>query len=195
MTETAEPLVAPSRFPASNVSRVGRALASFLAIGSVLAAGLTLAWYLQFVFAGPSASLYVEKIGPGAKLIPAGQLNFDGESFSCGALPTVLQPGFQDYGAAYFGFIILNPERFSTLPVTLKRFAFSHECGHQFVGYSETAADCYAVGRGLRDGWLGRESLEEICSFFVKSKGSVFHLPGPLRCSAIRECYKNRGGP
>jgi hypothetical protein len=155
--------------------------------------GLVASWYLRFVFAGPTPSIYAARIGAAAKFVAHGELAFDGERFSCGHYPTVLNPAFSDYGAAYFGFIVLNPGRFASLPVSVKRFAYAHECGHQYVGYSEVDADCYAVRSGAAHGWLGAASLEEICAFFSRSKGSSLHLPGPQRCLAIRDCYRRQG--
>lgn len=169
-----------------------RGLIATAAIGLVICAGLAASWYLRFMFAGPTPAEYAAKAGPATRIVPAGQLSFDGESFVCAGYPALLNAGFPDYGAAYFGFIILNPDRFQTLPISLKRFAYAHECGHQYVGYSEAAADCYAVKSGLARGWLDANSLQEICAFFSKSKGTALHLPGPQRCAAIRACYRDR---
>ncbi len=169
------------------VTAAAKAIAVF---GLICGAGLVSAWYLTFIAAGPSPALYAAHIGPQSRLVRPGELVFDGQHFGCGDHPTVLFPGFPDYGAAFFGFILLNPDRFAELPLSVKRFAYAHECGHQFVGYSETGADCYAVKRGLREGWLDPESLQEVCAFFSRSKGTPFHLPGPQRCAAIRACYR-----
>jgi hypothetical protein len=173
---------------ASGLGKMRHFLKVIAAMAFVITMGLIASWYLRFVFAGPTPAEYVAN-HPGTKLVPEGQLSFDGEAFVCGRHPAVFVRNFEDYGAALFGFIILNPERFQTLPLAVKRFAYAHECGHQFVGYSETGADCYAVKRGLKDGWLDAGTLEEICAFFSKSKGGAFHLPGPQRCAFIRACY------
>ncbi|MBI4723503.1 MAG: hypothetical protein HY765_00260 [Rhodomicrobium sp.] len=166
------------------------AIAALAVFGLVVGAGLIAAWYLSFARAGPSPALYASRIGPAGQVIPAGELVFDGVHFTCGRHPTVFNPGFSGYGAAFFGFILLNPGRFALLPLGVKRFAYAHECGHQYVGYSEIDADCYAVKRGQRDGWLDPASLEEVCAFFSRSKGTALHLPGLQRCAAIRLCYR-----
>jgi hypothetical protein len=172
------------------IKRAARALA---AVGLVCAAFIALAFFLRFHFAGPSPALYAARHAPAARYIAAGEVTFDGERFECGRRATVFNSGFSDYGAAFFGFVILNPDRFARLPLAMKRFAYAHECGHQFVGYSELYADCYAVKRGLAQRWLDPQALDDICEFFSKSKGSALHLPGPQRCAAIRACYaKNR---
>jgi len=163
-------------------------LRAFTTVFAVLVAGFVISWYLRLTVAGPTPAEYVA-VKSTATIIEPGKLVVDGETFRCAHYPTVLNPAFPEYGAAYFGFILLNPERFATLPRSLQRFAFAHECGHQYVGYSEVAADCYSVRRGLADKWLDATSLEEICAFFTKSKGTAFHLPGPQRCAAIRACY------
>lgn len=165
---------------------------AFGAIASVAAAGLLVSAYLRFVFAGPTPDLYVAHNAPTARRVTAGDLSFNGVSFTCGRFPTVFNPKFADYGAAFFGFIVLNPDRFGLLPLSVKRFAYAHECGHQYVGYSEAGADCYAVKQGLGTGWLDAASVEEICAFFSRSKGTALHLPGPQRCSAIRACYQRQ---
>lgn len=159
-----------------------------LRLGLVCAVGLAAAYALQMRFAGPTPQEYMARQSA-ASFVPAGALEFDGRPFSCGALPTVLNPRFEDYAAAFFGFLIVNPERFQTLPMTVKRFAHAHECGHQSVGYSEIAADCYAARLGKKEGWLDSKAMDEVCGFFISSKGSALHLPGPQRCEAIRRCH------
>jgi hypothetical protein len=170
------------------VKAAARALA---ALALICTAFLGFAWFLRFHFAGPSPALYAAR-NASSRVVPAGEVAFDGEHFECGRRATVFNPGFSDYGAAFFGFVIINPDRFARLPLAIKRFAYAHECGHQFVGYSELDADCYAVKSGLAQGWLDRQALEEVCAFFSKSKGTALHLPGPERCAAIRSCYVRR---
>jgi hypothetical protein len=173
---------------------VRRTITSIAAIAAVAALGLVATWYLRFVFAGPTPEAYISRIGPSARFVRAGELVFEGERFTCGGHPTVLHSSFPDYGAAFFGFIVLNPDRFALLPPSVKRFAYAHECGHQYVGYSELDADCYAVKSGLAHGWLNQTSLEDVCAFFLKAKGTALHLAGPQRCAAIRTCYRERSG-
>jgi hypothetical protein len=170
------------------VEALKRSLLALAATGLVCAAFFAVAWTLRFEFAGPSPELYAAH-HPGSRIAPSGAAVFDGVRFECGRRATVYNPAFADYGAAFFGFVILNPDRFAKLPLAVKRFAYAHECGHQYAGYSEPGADCYAVKRGLRERWLDRQSLEEICAFFSRSKGTALHLPGPRRCEAIRQCY------
>lgn len=163
-------------------------LRSSWVLAVVCAIGACAVWALQLNFAGPTPEEYAAR-RPQVEIIAPGAFDAGHGRLACGRAPTVLDPGFEDYAAAFFGFLIVNPERFRVLPPTVQRFAFAHECGHQFVGYSEIAADCYAARLGRKQGWLGPNELREVCAFFEQSKGSPFHLPGPQRCAAIRQCY------
>jgi hypothetical protein len=165
------------------------ALAGIALILAVCASGLAAAWWLRFTNAGPTTAEYLAHLGPAARLVPAGELTFDGAAFACGRRPTVLAPGFSDYAAAFPGFLILNPERFETLPLILKRYAYAHECGHQVVGRGEEDADCHAIRAGLAEGWLDDAGLEAICDFISRAKGDVRHPAGMQRCASMRRCY------
>ena len=99
----------------------------------------------------------------GAASCRAGELKLDGRRMVCGHRPTVLDNQLDDYGAAYPGFLILNPRLLAKVSTPVKLWIFSHECGHQFRGPDEETADCFAVQRGRRQGWLTLDGLEEIC--------------------------------
>ena len=122
-----------------------------------------------------------------------GQLKIDGHSVVCGTRPTVLDSTLDDFGAAYPGFLILNPKLLAKLKSTpVKLWIHAHECGHQFRGPDEETADCFAVQRGRRQGWLTPEGLDEICRFMAPAKGDNVHFTGTQRCQAMRECYADR---
>jgi hypothetical protein len=163
--------------------RVARRLASVLSIALVIASGTTRAED------GPTADEYASQAGTGAKLVPPGRLELDGRRMLCGHRPTVLDPSLDDYGAAYPGFLILNPRLLERTTTAVKMWIFAHECGHQFRGPDEEAADCFAVQRGRRQGWLTPEGLEEICQFIRPAKGSTMHFSGSHRCELMRKCY------
>jgi hypothetical protein len=75
-------------------------------------------------------------------------------------------------------------------------YVYEHECGHQMHGASETRADCYAMQRGRRDGWLTPEGLAEICEVFKgHPTGDSLHPPGPERCAAMTKCFEKAAGP
>ena len=136
----------------------------------------------------PSVNEYAAHVG-NARIVPAGGLVLDGNRLICGRRPTVLDPSLDDYGAAYPGFLILNPKLITRVPTAVKLWIYSHECGHQFRGPSEELADCFAVQRGRRQGWLTTDGLEQICKFIRPAKGSSMHFSGPERCEFMRQCY------
>ncbi len=164
------------------------ALALF-AFAALLAAAAGAARGLQFAYAHPTVEEYVAHLGGEAKVVPAGELSYEGQSFRCGRFPTLFNAGLDDYGAAFFGFVMLNPKRFERLPLTLKRYAYAHECGHQYVGYDEGEADCYAIRRGRAEGWLDAKAMDAICGFISHSKGDGVHALGKRRCEMMRQCF------
>jgi hypothetical protein len=141
----------------------------------------------------PTPEQYVQQVGGDAKIVPAGMLKLDGHSAICGTRPTVLDSSLDDFAAAYPGFLILNPKllaKIKSLPVKL--WIHAHECGHQFRGPDEETADCFAVQRGRRQGWLTAEGLEDVCAFITPAKASNVHYSGAKRCTAMRECFADR---
>ncbi|MEQ8824539.1 MAG: hypothetical protein RIC14_09205 [Filomicrobium sp.] len=137
----------------------------------------------------PTPEEYVAYVGGDARIVPPGSLKFDGSTQQCGRRPTVLDPNLDDYGAAYPGFLIMNPRLLSRVSTPVKMWIYAHECGHQFRGPDEETADCFAVQRGRRYGWLTYEGLEEVCSFIAPAKGDMMHLKGSHRCEYMRKCY------
>jgi hypothetical protein len=139
--------------------------------------------------AGPTPEEYVGHVGGDAKIVAAGQLRLDGQRLLCGQRPTVLDNNLDDYGAAYPGFLILNPKLLNRVSTPVKLWIYAHECGHQFRGPDEETADCFAVQRGRRQRWLTSEGLEEVCRFIAPAKGDTMHFSGSYRCEAMRKCY------
>jgi hypothetical protein len=139
--------------------------------------------------AGPTPEEYAAKVGGDAKIVPAGELAIDGRKVICGKRPTVLDSKLDDYGAAYPGFLILNPKLLNRVSTPVKMWIYAHECGHQFRGPDEETADCFAVQRGRRQRWLTPEGLEEVCRFIAPAKGDSMHFSGSHRCAAMRKCY------
>jgi hypothetical protein len=170
------------------------ALAGFLAL---IAAAAGAVRGLQFSYAHPTPAEYMEHLehkGGQGELVPAGELSYDGTDFACARFPTIFDATLKDYGAAYFGFVMLNKARFEQMPLTLKRYAYAHECGHQYVGFDEDVADCYAIRRGRKDGWLDSAAMNEICGFISRSKGDGLHALGEQRCEKMRQCFADAGG-
>ena len=163
------------------LSALARVLLILLASSGVLASPAT--------SGPPTPEQYVAHVGGEAKIVPPGQLLLDDRRLYCGKRPTVLDPKLDDYGAAYPGFLILNPKLLARVSTPVKLWIHAHECAHQFRGPDEETADCFAVQRGRREGWLTPEGLEEVCNYIAPARSTSMHLSGSHRCQAMRECY------
>ena len=141
---------------------------------------------------GPTVEEYLAAVGSEATVVPYGKLRIDGRRATCGKRSTIIDPTLDDYGAAYPRFLILNPKKLEGLATPVKLWIFSHECAHQFRGPDEKTADCFAVQRGRRQGWLDNAGLEEICNFIRPARGDVMHFSGPERCAVMKQCYLDR---
>jgi hypothetical protein len=139
--------------------------------------------------AGPTIDEYVKQ-WRNAKVVAPGSLKIDGRTVNCGKRPTVLNSYFDSWGGGFPGFLILNTKKINGLSTAVKLYVYSHECGHQFEGPDETKADLFAIGRGVKRGWLDAVGMEEICTFISTVKGDSVHPPGPERCETMRNYYK-----
>ncbi|MEM7775548.1 MAG: hypothetical protein AAF732_08050 [Pseudomonadota bacterium] len=138
----------------------------------------------------PTPETYAEAVG--GQLVAPGDLIIDDTPMRCGRRPTVLDARLDDFGAAFPGFVILNPRLMARVSKTVKLWIYAHECGHQYRGPDETKADCFAVQRGRRYGWLDSDGLEQICTFIRPAKSTMMHLSGSRRCEVMRQCFKDR---
>jgi hypothetical protein len=136
----------------------------------------------------PSPEAYIARRG--GTLIPSGRTEIDGRRIACGSSPTVLDPHFSDFGGAFKGFLVLNPTLFVGLATPVKLWIFSHECAHQTVGPDEVKADCVAVQRGRREGWLTADGLEQVCEFMKPAQADSAHFTGTQRCGLMRQCFQ-----
>lgn len=162
----------------------------FLQIGPAIAAALVVAFCpAQADDNTPTPEEYVAYVGGTAKLVPPGELTLDKYKMICGRRPTVLDEKLDDYGAAYPGFLIINTRLLAKVSTPVKLWIYAHECGHQFRGPDEDAADCFAVQRGRREGWLSPAGLDEVCAFISPAKASSMHYAGANRCESMRRCY------
>ena len=125
----------------------------------------------------------------------AGSTVVGGKRLSCSAARVVKTNRSPVAGFTVPGLIVLSPRRLRRYPRVMRRLIFLHECGHQYVGADETAADCWAVRRAKRQGWLTRRSFNIACRSVRKLPGSDVHLPGPARCRAMRRCFAAAPGP
>jgi hypothetical protein len=140
--------------------------------------------------AQPDLSPEAYAVWSGGTLIPAGRTEIDERPMTCGAYPTVLDGGYKDFGAAYPGFLVLNPRFFVGLATPVKLWIFSHECAHQTVGADEVKADCAAVRRGRREGWLSADGLAQVCEFMKPARADSVHFSGPHRCELMHLCFR-----
>jgi hypothetical protein len=93
------------------------------------------------------------------------------------------------FGGSYPGFIVLNPTLFVGLPTPVKLWIFSHECAHQTAGSDEVKADCLAVQRGRREGWLTEDGLGQVCTFMKPAHADSAHFTGTERCALMQQCF------
>lgn len=164
-------------------------LAALVAIG-VCEANLARA---QVLVPNPTPEMYVANNKGGSSIVPNGQLSFDGQSFTCGKFPTVLDPLLTDYAAApYKGFIIVNPKMMPKVSTPVKLWIFFHECGHALGITDETKADCFSAQRGRRSGWLTSGGLDQVCDFISAGKADATHPAGTERCAMLRICYRQQ---
>ncbi len=126
---------------------------------------------------------------PKDRLLAPGTFKLAGRYVRCGRASTLISHTFWDYGGAKKGVIILNPTKLEGLSDTIRLFVYAHECGHQIYGPPETRADCYAVERGKREGWLTQAGVDEICTFLKPYPGDWLHPPGPKRCEIMQKCF------
>lgn len=166
-------------------------------VAALVATGLAAASMLMTPLGGaaraenatPTPEEYVQQAGEESLLLAPGQFVLDGLKQTCGQRPVVIDNKLDDYGAAYPGFLIMNPKLLSRVSTPVKQWIFAHECGHQFRGPDEETADCFAVQRGRRQGWLTDAGVEEICTFISPAKGDAMHFSGSHRCEYMRKCY------
>jgi len=185
-----KPLASSKRWAARH-ARATIACAAVI-VSAILAASLSMIpAFTGTASAGPpSVTTYAQHVG--GKIIPSGQLVIDNTQLYCGRRPTVLDSNLDDYGAAFPGFLILNPKLLARVATPVKLWIYAHECGHQFRGPDEARADCFAVQRGRRQGWLTQQGLEQVCKFIWPARGSIMHPAGPERCNLMRQCFVDK---
>lgn len=167
----------------------GLARTACVAAAVVIAGTLWLAPHALAENATPTPEEYASHVGPEAQLLQPGEFVLDGRKQVCGQRPIVIDNQLDDYGAAYPGFLIMNTRLLDKVSSPVKQWIFAHECGHQFRGPDEETADCFAVQRGRRYGWLTADGVEEICSFIAPAKGDSMHFAGSHRCEYMRKCF------
>jgi hypothetical protein len=125
------------------------------------------------------------------RLVPAGRLVIEGRRLSCGSTKTLLRD-FEGF-AVSSTVIMLNMQALNPLPRQVQWLIYYHECGHILLGQSETAADCYAVKRARREGWLNDQALNDVCAVFNIAGHGPVHPDPQARCDQLRQCFAKKG--
>ncbi len=114
-----------------------------------------------------------------------------GRRVSCPNVRTRFDESLPNLGAAAPDerLTILNPLLLGRYSKPVQLFVFHHECGHHRVGASELRADCWAVGEGVRNGWLDRNGLAQVCRSFGNAPASDTHPAARSRCANIDRCF------
>jgi hypothetical protein len=150
---------------------------------------VTIALALALAVAAPEhAALSKDK----DKVLAPGRLVIEGRRLSCGSTKTLLRD-FEGF-AVSSTVIMLNMQALNDLPRQVQWLIYYHECGHILFGPSETAADCYAVKRARREGWLNDQTLNDICAVFHISGHGPVHPDPEDRCNQLRQCFGKKGG-
>jgi hypothetical protein len=122
-----------------------------------------------------------------SKLVAPGRLVVEGRRLSCGHTATLLR-NFEGF-AVSSTVIMLNMQALKGLPRRVQWLIYYHECGHILYGPSERAADCYAVRRARRGGWLNPQALEDICATFNIAGHGPVHPDPEARCAQLKQCF------
>jgi len=116
-------------------------------------------------------------------------IELSGRTVRCDNVEIVMDRRLPSEGAAAPGALILNPRLLNEQPAIVRLFVFHHECGHHRVGDSELKADCWAVERGVREGWLDQRGLKEVCDSFEDAPETPSHPSGRRRCRNLDQCF------
>jgi hypothetical protein len=114
-----------------------------------------------------------------------------GRNLRCGSVRSALDPRLPNLGISIPDqrLLVMNPTLLRRQPETVQLFVFYHECGHHHVGGSEFGADCWAVRRGVQEGWLDRPGLGQVCKSFGNAPDTPTHPSGARRCANIDKCF------
>jgi hypothetical protein len=126
------------------------------------------------------------------KLVAPGRLVVAGRRLSCGTTATLLRD-FEGF-AVSSTVIMLNMQALKELPRPVQWLIYYHECGHILHGPNEAAADCYAIRRARREGWLSKTGLEGICAVFNIAGHGPMHPDPEARCDQLRQCFAKKSG-
>ena len=131
------------------------------------------------------------KSAPPVALETDGSVKIGARKLQCGSVRNVLDTRLPNLGVSVPGakLLVINPTLVARQPRLVRLFVFHHECGHHHVGANEFQADCWAVRRGVRDGWLDKAGLKQICGSFGHAPATVTHPSAIQRCINLERCF------
>jgi len=120
-----------------------------------------------------------------------GTLEIAGRNVRCGRVRNVLDARLPNLGISIpdRGLLVINPSMLERHPESVRLFVYHHECAHHHVGGDEMKADCWAVDRGVRDGWLDKVKLTEVCRSFGNAPATPTHPSAASRCRNLERCF------
>ena len=130
---------------------------------------------------------------PPISLQPDGSLQIAARKLRCGDVRNVLDARLPNLGISVpdAKLLVINPARVARQPGTVRLFVYYHECGHHHVGASELSADCWAVRRGVREGWLNRLGSRRY-AVIRQRIGNPTHPSAARRCSNLAAVLPRR---
>lgn len=125
------------------------------------------------------------------RLAGDGSIDMAGRNLRCDNVRTRLDQRLPNLGVAVpeARLLVLNPTLLRRYSDTVQLFVFHHECGHHRAGDSELGADCWAVGQGVRHGWLDTRGLSQVCASFENAPETSTHPSGKRRCANLDRCF------
>jgi len=135
-----------------------------------------------------AASAITNRASAGEQLVGR-SVTLAGRKMSCGKADIMIDRDLPSEGGAGDTVLILNPNMLNQQPPIVRLFVFKHECGHITVGDSELDADCYAVNYGVREGWLDRKGLNQVCDSFEGAPETDTHPSAKRRCANLDRCF------
>jgi len=138
-----------------------------------------------------AAAFGIAQAAPPVTLQADGTLQIDGRSLRCGNVRNALDRRLPNLGISVPAsrLLVINPSLLARESKTVRLFVFNHECGHHHVGASELNADCWAVHRGVQEGWLDKTGLGEVCRSFGGAPPTPTHPSGARRCTNLDRCF------
>lgn len=132
-----------------------------------------------------------QAISQTARMSADGTFEVGSRRMKCDNVRTRMDSNLPNLGVAVPSqrLLLINPVLIGRQPGVVQMFVYAHECGHHRVGASELGADCWAINRGLADGWLSRDSLQHICRSFGGRPATATHPSAQSRCAALDRCF------